>query len=248
MAATPMAPAPMNRTCVLQMCAVLEASVMPAGMAPCMAVRIGTAMPHAMMRPANIAMPTDSPTRCPAPTSASDHAMSYPLAAETPTGKYPVNSPAAICVAVRIASPAEVAPPRITARSPSRASPVSSVVSPRVPDPTRSTSAAATPSGYGRSDVVTSARRNGIVNSTPRTPPLAHTRNDSQKGNPCHQPTITRPGSTKMIADSVPAADATVCTMLFSRIDESFTTLSTAIEITAAGMDEANVSPTLRPR
>src|SRR5687767_11460966 len=73
-------------------------------------------------------------------------------------------------------------------------------------------------------------------------------RNDSQKGNPTHQPTITRPGSTKMIADSVPAAEATVCTMLFSRIDESLTMLRMAIEITAAGIDEANVSPTLRPR
>ena len=38
-----------------------------------------------------------------------------------------------------------------------------------------------------------------------------------------------------MIAESVPAADATVWTMLFSRIDESFTALRMAIEITAAG-------------
>ena len=52
----------------------------------------------------------------------------------------------------------------------------------------------------------------------------------------------------KMIAESVPAADATVCTMLFSRIDEFFTRLRIAIEITAAGIDEAKVSPTLRPR
>src|SRR5262249_45239434 len=67
-------------------------------------------------------------------------------------------------------------------------------------------------------------------------------------GNPVHQPTITNPGSTKMIADNVPAADATVCTMLFSRIDESLTALRIAIEITAAGMDDANVRPALRPR
>src|SRR6476620_12790857 len=73
-------------------------------------------------------------------------------------------------------------------------------------------------------------------------------RNDCQTGNPVHQPTITSPGSTKMIAESVPAADATVCTMLFSRMDESLTALRIAIEITAAGIDEANVSPTLRPR
>ena len=86
------------------------------------------------------------------------------------------------------------------------------------------------------------------MNSTPSTPPLTQMRNDCQKGNPVHQPTITRPGSTKMIADSVPAADATVCTMLFSRIDESFTALRIAIEITAAGIDDAKVRPTLRPR
>ena len=103
-------------------------------------------------------------------------------------------------------------------------------------------------SGYGRSEVVTNARRSGIVNNTPSTPPLAQMRKLCQNGNPVHHPTITSPGSTKMIAESVPAADATVCTMLFSRIDESLTTLSTAIEITAAGIDDAKVSPTLRPR
>src|SRR5215216_6911827 len=151
-------------------------------------------------------------------------------------------------VAVRIARPAEVTEPRITAMSPSLASPVSSLVSPRVPDPTFKTSAAATPSGYGRSELVTSARLSGIVNNTPSTPPLTQMRNDCQKGKPVHQPTITSPGNTKMIAESVPAADATVWTMLFSRIDESFTTLRIAIEITAAGIDEAKVRPTLRPR
>ena len=87
-----------------------------------------------------------------------------------------------------------------------------------------------------------------MVKSTPSTPPLTQIRKDGQKGKPVHQPMITRPGRTKMMAESVPAADATVCTMLFSRIDELRTTLSTAIEITAAGIDEANVSPTLRPR
>src|SRR5947207_15673781 len=87
-----------------------------------------------------------------------------------------------------------------------------------------------------------------MVNSTPRMPPEAQIRNDSQNGNPVHHPTITSPGSTKMMAESVPAADATVCTMLFSRIDESLTALRIAIEITAAGIDDANVIPTLRPR
>jgi hypothetical protein len=51
-----------------------------------------------------------------------------------------------------------------------------------------------------------------------------------------------------MIADSVPAAEATVWTMLFSRIEESRTRLRSAIEITAAGIEEANVSPTFSPR
>jgi hypothetical protein len=50
------------------------------------------------------------------------------------------------------------------------------------------------------------------------------------------------------MAESVPAADATVWTMLFSRIEESLKALRTAIEITAAGMDDATVSPTLSPR
>jgi hypothetical protein len=160
----------------------------------------------------------------------------------------PPRPPAMMRVPVRIASAADATEPSMTAVSPSRASPVSSFVSPRVPDPTFSTSAAATPSGYGRSEVVTRARRSGIVNSTPSTPPLRQMRNDSQKGNPTHQPTITSPGRTKMIADSVPAAEATVCTMLFSRIDESRTLARIAIEMTAAGIDEANVRPTLRPR
>src|ERR1043165_6221854 len=98
----------------------------------------------------------------------------------------------------------------MTATSPSLASPVSSFVSPRVPDPTRNTSAAATPSGDGRAEVGASAPRRGLVNNTPSTPPLRQMRNDCQKGNPDHQPTISSPGSTKMIADSVPAAEATV--------------------------------------
>ena len=45
---------------------------------------------------------------------------------------------------------------------------------------------------------------------TPNEPPTAHTNMVSQYGKPLHQPTITRPGRTKMTADSVPAADAIV--------------------------------------
>ena len=64
---------------------------------------------------------------------------------------------------------------------------------------TLSTSAQATPSGYGRSDCVTSARRSGIEYITPRMPPSAQIANDIQYGKPVHQPMITRPGSTKMM-------------------------------------------------
>ena len=52
----------------------------------------------------------------------------------------------------------------------------------------------------------------------------------------------------KMMADSVPAADACVCTMLFSRMFASFAIFSTAIEMTAAGIADENVRPTLSPR
>ncbi|MCY1171350.1 hypothetical protein D9M73_114580 [compost metagenome] len=51
-----------------------------------------------------------------------------------------------------------------------------------------------------------------------------------------------------MIAASVPAALATVCTMLFSRIVAPLNIRSTAMEMTAAGIEVAKVSPTLSPR
>ena len=74
------------------------------------------------------------------------------------------------------------------------------------------------------------------------------TATDSQYGKPVHHPTMIRPGRTKMIADSVPAADAIVWTMLFSWMVESRNALSTAIEITAAGIDVAKVIPIFSPR
>ena len=51
-----------------------------------------------------------------------------------------------------------------------------------------------------------------------------------------------------MIAESVPAADAIVCTMLFSRTLCPANFRSTAMEITAAGMDVAKVNPTFNPK
>ena len=59
---------------------------------------------------------------------------------------------------------------------------------------------------------------------------------------------MTRPGSTNTIADSVPADDAIVWTMLFSTIVPPLSSRRIAIDMTAAGIDVAKVSPTLSPR
>ncbi len=72
--------------------------------------------------------------------------------------------------------------------------------------------------------------------------------NEVQYGKRVHQPIITRPGSTKMIAERVPAAEATVCTMLFSCTVMPWKPRSTAIEITAAGIEVAKVRPARSPK
>jgi len=87
-----------------------------------------------------------------------------------------------------------------------------------------------------------------MVYITPSTPPAAQMATDVQYGKPVHHPTMIRPGSTKMMADSVPAAEATVWTMLFSWIVASWKARSTAMEITAAGIDVEKVIPALRPK
>ena len=51
-----------------------------------------------------------------------------------------------------------------------------------------------------------------------------------------------------MIDDRVPAAEATVWTMLFSWMVESRNARSTAMEMTAAGIEEAKVSPAFSPK
>src|SRR6266446_10234222 len=116
------------------------------------------------------------------------------------------------------------------------------------PLPTFNTSAQATPSGYGRSEPVTNARRSGIEYITPRMPPSAQIAKEIQNGKPVHQPIIIRPGRTKIIDDSVPAAEATVCTMLFSWTVAFLKLRRIAIEITAAGIEVENVSPALSPK
>jgi hypothetical protein len=51
--------------------------------------------------------------------------------------------------------------------------------------------------GGSRSELVTSARRNGIEYIRPRMPPGAHKANDIQNGNPVHHPIMIIPGSTR---------------------------------------------------
>src|ERR1044072_10059149 len=102
MAATAIPPAPMQRTCSRQIAAVCAARSTLAA-AGCDEVRTGTAIPHAMMRPVSIAIPTESPTRWPAPRSASDHATLYPLDAAAPLGKKPAAPAAAVRVGGTVA-------------------------------------------------------------------------------------------------------------------------------------------------
>ena len=83
---------------------------------------------------------------------------------------------------------------------------------------------------------------------TPRMPPVAQMAADSQNGNPVHQPIMMKPGSTKMMEESVPAAEATVCTMLFSWAVALPSQRSRAMEITTAGMEVEKVRPALRPK
>ena len=79
-------------------------------------------------------------------------------------------------------------------------------------------------------------------------PPSAQTRKVVMKGKLLHQPTMISPGSTKMIAERVPPAEATVWTMLFSRMLPVLNARRIPIEMTAAGIEDAMVMPTRSPR
>ncbi len=59
---------------------------------------------------------------------------------------------------------------------------------------------------------------------------------------------MMRPGKTKIIEERVPAADATVWTMLFSWMVASLKARRIAIEMTAAGIEVERVKPALRPK
>src|SRR5438067_5627833 len=145
------------------------------------------------------------------------------------------------------AKAAEAIEPHKTARRPARQCSISEACFPSSLLPTFRTSAHATPSGYGKSEFVTNARRSGIEYMTPRIPPSAQIQNDVQKGKSVQYPIMISPGSTKMIDDRVPAADATVCTMLFSWIVASSKRRKIAMEITAAGIEGEKVRAGLSP-
>src|SRR5438477_944387 len=168
----------------------------------------------------SIAIPTERPTKWPIASSKKDNEKSNPLTAPLrPIRKVCATSDANICVATTTANTAATIDPHNTASSPARPCSMSEACPPTSLSgllPTFSTSAQATPSGYGRSEVVTNARRSGIEYITPRIPPNAQIANEIQNGKPVHQPIMIKPGSTKIIDDNVPAAEATVCTMLFS--------------------------------
>src|SRR5438045_9732175 len=87
-----------------------------------------------------------------------------------------------------IAKTAATIDPHNTASRPARPCSISEACALSPLLPTFKTSAHATPSGYGRSELVTNARRSGIEYITPRMPPSAQIRNEIQKGNSVHQP------------------------------------------------------------
>ena len=93
--------------------------------------------------PISMAMPTVMPTRWPTPMSAIDRLIDAPLAAPPPRRKAVASSPAASFIAASSAKPAEATEPATMAARPL----AFSSAPPIVPEPTLSTSAAATPSG-----------------------------------------------------------------------------------------------------
>ena len=180
-AATPMVPAPTKRTLWLQV-AFARSAIEPA--TGIIAEKCGTPQPQPISAPTSIAMPTHSPTRCPMPNSANDRKKSNPVTPPCvpPTRKYCTTSPANTRVATTTANTADTIEPHSTASRPARleAAAASALTPSLAPAPTLSTSAQATPSGYGRSELVTSARRSGIEYITPRMPPSAQIANEVQ--------------------------------------------------------------------
>src|SRR4051812_36868578 len=94
-----------------------------------------------------------------------------------------------------------------------------------------------------------SARRSGIVNSTPRMPPNAAISVVSRYENSVHLCRITIAGSVKITPDARPSPDAAaVCTALFCKILPVRSARRMPIDITAAGTDADTVIPANMPR
>ena len=96
-----------------------------------------------------------------------------------------------------------------------------------------------------------SARRSGIVNSTPRMPPNPAISVVSTYENRCQPATcrITSAGSVKIAPDANPSPDAAaVCTALFCRMLPVRSARRMPIEMTAAGTDAETVMPANMPR
>ena len=107
------------------------------------------------------------------------------VVAPEPSLKYAATSDAAAFIAASSAITAERMPPKTMTCRPLAFSSWAASPSTPVLSPTLRTSAAATPSGYGRSEPVTRARRSGMEYITPSTPPMAHTAAVSTKEKPC---------------------------------------------------------------
>src|SRR4029077_12636168 len=169
---TPIAPAPTKRTLRLQ---VLCASAPAAVVTSCArAEYCRTPQPQPITAPMSIAIPTERPTKCPIASSKKDNEKSNPLTAPLrPIRKVCATSAANVWVATMTANTAATIDPHNTANRPARPCSMSEAFLALPPLPTFSTSAQATPSGYGRSEPVTNARRSGIEYITPKMPPSA---------------------------------------------------------------------------
>src|SRR5206468_8525876 len=154
-AETPIAPAPTKRTFVLQVfCANWAAAVV---MSPAIAEKCGTPQPQPIKAPMSIAIPTDKPTRWPIPRRAKDKKKSYPLTdPRLPIRKVCATSAANTCVLTTTANTAATIEPHSTASIPALPCSMSEACLESLLLPTLSTSAHATPSGYGKSEAVTS--------------------------------------------------------------------------------------------
>jgi hypothetical protein len=87
-----------------------------------------------------------------------------------------------------------------------------------------------------------------MVYITPSTPPKRRSPKDSQNGNSSPPADHHQAGQDEDDRAHGPAAEATVWTMLFSQMVAVLKARRIAMEMTAAGIEEAKVSPTFRPR